>query len=117
MEVKNANSHRGRAARQMLAHVSYEQAMCWLVACLADALHFALRIDTNKVPGELKKAYAIMEDDYGSFDPDLFEIFRRLYPELADRARCDIRPDSGTLVATLARAREHDAALCAWPAP
>ncbi len=29
----------------------------------ADALHFALRIDTNKVPSELKKAYAIMEEE------------------------------------------------------
>jgi hypothetical protein len=29
----------------------------------ADALHFALRIDTNKVPGELKKAWAMMEED------------------------------------------------------
>src|SRR5215218_6723460 len=29
----------------------------------ADALHFALRIDTNKVPGELKKAYTLMEED------------------------------------------------------
>lgn len=29
----------------------------------ADALHFGLRIDTNKVPGELKKAYTIMEED------------------------------------------------------
>ena len=29
----------------------------------ADALFFALRIDTNKVPGELKKAYTIMEED------------------------------------------------------
>jgi hypothetical protein len=28
----------------------------------ADALHFALRIDTNKVPGELKKAYLLMEE-------------------------------------------------------
>ena len=28
-----------------------------------DALHFGLRIDTNKVPGELKKAYTIMEED------------------------------------------------------
>jgi hypothetical protein len=27
----------------------------------ADALHFALRIDTNKVPGELKKAWELME--------------------------------------------------------
>jgi hypothetical protein len=29
----------------------------------ADCLHFALRIDTNKVPGELKKAYQIMEEE------------------------------------------------------
>ena len=29
----------------------------------ADALCFALRIDTNKVPGELKKAYEAMEED------------------------------------------------------
>src|SRR5687767_2113227 len=29
----------------------------------ADALHFGLRIDTNKVPGELKKAYTIMEEE------------------------------------------------------
>jgi len=28
----------------------------------ADALFFGLRIDTNKVPGDLKKAYAIMEE-------------------------------------------------------
>ena len=29
----------------------------------ADSLHFALRIDTNKVPSEMKKAYALMEED------------------------------------------------------
>src|SRR5581483_9942276 len=29
----------------------------------ADALHFALRIDTNKVPGDLKKAYQLMEEE------------------------------------------------------
>src|SRR2546421_8106331 len=29
----------------------------------ADALHFALRIDTNKVPADLKRAYQIMEED------------------------------------------------------
>lgn len=29
----------------------------------ADALHFALRIDTNKAPSELKKAYTIMEEE------------------------------------------------------
>src|SRR5665213_4280423 len=29
----------------------------------ADALHFALRIDTNKVPGDVKKAWQIMEEE------------------------------------------------------
>ncbi len=29
----------------------------------ADAMHFALRVDTNKVPGELKKAYEMMEEE------------------------------------------------------
>jgi hypothetical protein len=29
----------------------------------ADALHFALRVDSNKVPGELKKAYQLMEEE------------------------------------------------------
>ena len=29
----------------------------------ADSLHFALRVDTNKVPGELKKAYQLMEEE------------------------------------------------------
>lgn len=28
-----------------------------------DALHFALRIDTNRVPGDLKKAYQMMEEE------------------------------------------------------
>ena len=29
----------------------------------ADALHFGLRVDTNKVPGDLKKAYQLMEEE------------------------------------------------------
>ena len=29
----------------------------------ADALHFAIRIDTNKVPGDLKKAYQFIEEE------------------------------------------------------
>src|SRR5215204_3570352 len=29
----------------------------------AEALHFALRVDTNKVPGDLKKAYSLMEEE------------------------------------------------------
>ena len=33
-----------------------------------DCMFFALRIDTNKVPGDLKKAYQIMEEDAASKD-------------------------------------------------
>src|SRR5439155_22723676 len=29
----------------------------------ADAIHFALRIDTTKPPGDLKRAYTMMEED------------------------------------------------------
>ncbi len=39
------------------AHFSFENNV------FADALHFGLRIDANKVPGELKKAYTIMEEE------------------------------------------------------
>ena len=38
-------------------HIGFEQNV------FADALHFALRIDTNKVPGDLKKAYQLMEEE------------------------------------------------------
>jgi hypothetical protein len=38
-------------------HFGFEQNV------FADALHFALRIDTNKVPGDLKKAYTLMEEE------------------------------------------------------
>lgn len=54
------------------------------IADIFDALTTAR---SYRKPLSPEQAYAIMEDDYGSFDPDLFEIFRRLYPELAERAR------------------------------
>jgi putative nucleotidyltransferase with HDIG domain len=54
------------------------------IADIFDALTTAR---SYRKPLSPEQAYAIMEDDYGSFDPELFEIFRRLYPELADRAR------------------------------
>jgi putative nucleotidyltransferase with HDIG domain len=54
------------------------------IADIFDALTTAR---SYRKPLSPEQAYAIMEDDYGSFDPDLFEIFRRLYPELASRAR------------------------------
>jgi hypothetical protein len=39
------------------SHFSFERNV------FADALFFGLRIDTNKVPGDLKKAYQIMEEE------------------------------------------------------
>ncbi len=54
------------------------------IADIFDALTTAR---SYRKPLSPEQAYAIMEDDYGSFDPALFEIFRRLYPELAERAR------------------------------
>jgi putative nucleotidyltransferase with HDIG domain len=54
------------------------------IADIFDALTTAR---SYRKPLSPEQAYAIMEDDYGSFDPELFEIFRRLYPEFADRAR------------------------------
>jgi hypothetical protein len=38
-------------------HVSFERNV------FADCLHVAIRVDTNKVPGALKKAYTIMEEE------------------------------------------------------
>lgn len=43
----------------------------------ADALHFALRIDTNKVPGEVRKAYKIIEEDAASKENPSGFISRR----------------------------------------
>lgn len=40
-ESSAASQAVGGAARQMLSHVNYVQAMCWITACLADALQFA----------------------------------------------------------------------------
>ena len=54
------------------------------IADIFDALTTAR---SYRKPLSPEQAYAIMEEDYHSFDPDLFEIFRRLYPELAERAR------------------------------
>ncbi|HLL46639.1 MAG TPA: HD domain-containing phosphohydrolase, partial [Longimicrobiaceae bacterium] len=54
------------------------------IADIFDALTTAR---SYRKPLSPEQAYAIMEEDYHSFDPDLFEIFRRLYPEMAERAR------------------------------
>lgn len=40
-DMETGNAPAEAAARQMLEHVSFVQAMCWIAACLADALQFA----------------------------------------------------------------------------
>ena len=51
----------GGAARQMLERVSYVQAMCWITACLADALHFAH--ERGLVHLDLKPANVLLASD------------------------------------------------------
>lgn len=53
------------------------------IADIFDALTTAR---SYRKPLSPEVAYSIMEEDYKSFDPNLFEIFRRLFPELAELA-------------------------------
>lgn len=54
------------------------------IADIFDALTTARSYRKPLTPEE---AFRIMEEDHGSFDPELFETFRALFPELAERAR------------------------------
>jgi hypothetical protein len=59
----------------------------------ADALHFALRIDTNKVPGELKKAYVMMEEEaVASTNPSGF-ISKNQKKDVKDTVRKKVDAD------------------------
>jgi recombination associated protein RdgC len=59
----------------------------------ADALHFALRVDTNKVPGELKKAYAMMEEEaVASTNPSGF-ISKNQKKDVKDTVRKKVDED------------------------
>ncbi|HVG43966.1 MAG TPA: HD domain-containing phosphohydrolase [Longimicrobium sp.] len=53
------------------------------IADVFDALTTARSYRRRLLPEE---ALAIMEDDVGSFDPELFAIFKRVFPELVGRA-------------------------------
>jgi len=53
----------------------------------ADALHFALRIDTNKVPGSLKKAWQMMEEEAAAKDNPSGFISKNQKREVKDSIR------------------------------
>src|SRR5919112_1450369 len=59
----------------------------------ADALHFALRVDTNKVPGDLKKAYQLMEEEaVASTNPSGF-ISKEQKKDVKDSVRKMVEKD------------------------
>jgi putative nucleotidyltransferase with HDIG domain len=50
---------------------------------IADVFDALTTTRSYRAPMSPEKAFRIMEEDTGSFDPELFEIFRKLYPEFA----------------------------------
>ena len=59
----------------------------------ADALHFALRIDTNKVPGDLKKAYKLMEEEAVAADNPSGFISKAQKKDVKDTVRRKLDDD------------------------
>ena len=59
----------------------------------ADALHFAMRIDTNKVPGDLKKAYKIMEEEAAAAENPSGFISKNQKREVKDTVRRKLEDD------------------------
>ena len=54
---------------------------------LADIFDALTTARSYRRPLSPEEAFTIMEEDAGSFDPDLFRVFRELFPEFAERAR------------------------------
>jgi recombination associated protein RdgC len=59
----------------------------------ADAMHFALRVDTNKVPGDLKKAYKIMEEEAAAAENPSGFISKNQKREVKDTVRRKLEDD------------------------
>ena len=59
----------------------------------ADALHFALRIDTNKVPGDLKKAYRLMEEEAAAVENPSGFISKNQKKDVKDTVRRKLEED------------------------
>jgi eukaryotic-like serine/threonine-protein kinase len=104
------------AARQMLEHVSYVQAMCWVTACLAEALQFAherglvhfdlkpsnvlLAADGQPMLLDFHLARGVVEpsgtlpDSFGGTPPYMPPEQRTAMRELRDGHAIDIRVDA-----------------------
>jgi putative nucleotidyltransferase with HDIG domain len=54
---------------------------------LADVFDALTTTRSYRQPLTAQQALRVMEDDQGSFDPDLFEVFKRLFPEIKALAR------------------------------
>jgi hypothetical protein len=59
----------------------------------SEALHFALRIDTNKVPGELKKAWQLMEEEAVAKENPSGFISKNQKKDVKDSVRRKIEDD------------------------
>ncbi|HEX2973132.1 MAG TPA: hypothetical protein VHP11_12420 [Tepidisphaeraceae bacterium] len=58
-----------------------------------EALNFALRIDTNRVPGELKKAYQVMEEEAAAANNPSGHISKKQKKDVKDIVRQKVEED------------------------
>lgn len=59
----------------------------------ADALHFAMRIDTNRVPAELKKAYQLIEEEAAAANNPSGFVSKKQKRDAKDAARQRLEKD------------------------
>jgi hypothetical protein len=59
----------------------------------ADAMHFAMRVDTSKVPGDLKKAYKLMEEEAAAAENPSGFISKNQKKDVKDTVRRKLDED------------------------